>query len=30
VVQASDGTWFVLSWDRLAGTDGSEVLLPAG
>lgn len=28
VILAPDGTWFVLSWDRLAGSDGSEIPLP--
>ena len=30
VVLAPDGAWLVLSWDRLQGTDGSQIVLPAG
>jgi hypothetical protein len=30
VVQAPDGTWLVLSWDRIVPTDGgADILLPA-
>jgi hypothetical protein len=28
VVRAPGGTWLVLSWDRLVGVDGRELVLP--